>query len=93
MIKYPDYSNGIVNLACSVLKYYGLEQKHPTLPVFDDMLSKNYKNVVVMLFDGLGVDALKHHLSEDSFLRQRRRILYLLLEQIRFLPIWKCSMR
>jgi len=68
-IKYPDYNNGIVNLACSILKYYGAGYKHPTLPIFDDLLAKNYKNVVVMLFDGLGVDALEHHLPEDSFLR------------------------
>lgn len=72
-IKYPDYNNGIVNLACSILKYYGAEYKHPTLPLLDDLLTKNYKNVVVMLFDGMGVDALEHHLREDTFLRSHYR--------------------
>jgi len=68
-IKYPDYNKSIVNLACSVLKYYGAECKHNTLPVFDELLKKDYKNVVVMLFDGFGLDALEFHLKKESFLR------------------------
>jgi hypothetical protein len=68
-IKYPDYNNSIVNLACSVLKYYGAEYRHQTLSILDNYLKKNYKNVVVMLFDGLGVDALENHLYKESFLR------------------------
>lgn len=67
---YPDYNNSLVNLASSVLKYYGAKTNHATLPVLDKFLQKNYKNVVVMLFDGLGVDTLSHHLPEDSFLRK-----------------------
>ena len=68
-VRYPDYRNGLVNLACSILKYYGADYGHPTLPVMDRLLEKKYRNVVVMLFDGLGSAALKYHLPEDSFLR------------------------
>lgn len=68
-IKYPDYNKGIVNLACSVLNHYGADCRHNTLPVFDELLKKDYKNVVVMLFDGFGIDALEHHLKKESFLR------------------------
>ena len=69
-IKYPDYNRGIVILACSVLNHYGADYRHNTLPMFDELLKKNYKNVVVMLFDGLGIDALEHHLKSESFLRR-----------------------
>ena len=69
-IKYPDYNNSIVNLACSVIKHYGAENHHETLAIFDNYLKKNYKNVVVMLLDGLGVDALENHLDKGSFLRR-----------------------
>ena len=69
-IKYPDYNNSIVNLACSVLKHFGAENKHETLGIFDNYLKKNYKNVVVLLLDGLGVDALENHLNKESFLRR-----------------------
>jgi predicted AlkP superfamily pyrophosphatase or phosphodiesterase len=69
-IRYPDYNNSIVNLACSILKHYGAEYGHKTLQVFDNYLNKNYKNVVVILLDGLGVDVLEHHLHKESFLRK-----------------------
>lgn len=44
-----DYKNCIVNLACSILKYYGAEIKHNTLKEIDNLLEDNYKNVVVLL--------------------------------------------
>lgn len=69
-IKYPDYTNSLVNLASSILKNFGAVYRHPTLPAFDRLLSDNYKNVVVLLFDGMGVDALSYHLTADSFLRK-----------------------
>ncbi len=70
MIQYPDYKNSLVNLTCSILSHYGAEYNHSTLPYMDLLLKKNFKNVVVMLFDGMGVDALNYHLPEQSFLRQ-----------------------
>ncbi len=57
-------------MACSVLKHYNAGYNHPSLPLFDDYLEKNYKNVVVMVFDGMGVEALELHLPKDSFLRK-----------------------
>lgn len=69
-IQYPDYSNGLVNLASSILKHFGAQPQHTTLPILDSLLKKQYTNVVVMLFDGMGSNALKYHLPEDSFLRR-----------------------
>ncbi|NLK75304.1 MAG: alkaline phosphatase family protein [Clostridiales bacterium] len=65
-----DYQNSIVNLANSILKYYGASHNHSTLKEVDELLQNQYKNVVVLLLDGMGVDALKYHLSEDSFFRK-----------------------
>lgn len=69
-IQYPDYSRCLVNLACSVLAHFGAGTQHATLPIMDVLLQKQYKNVIVMLFDGMGSDALTHHLPEESFLRR-----------------------
>lgn len=70
MIKFPDYDKSILSVASSVLKHFGVTDcPHKSLDEFDSVLSKNYKNIIVMLFDGLGVDAINYHLSEDSFLR------------------------
>ncbi|GFP77008.1 alkaline phosphatase family protein [Clostridium fungisolvens] len=67
---FVDYNNSIVNLACSILKYFGAESEHNTLKEVDELLKDQYKNVVVLLLDGLGVDALQYHLSENDFFRK-----------------------
>ena len=69
-IKYPDYSSCIANLACSLLKYYGIEPPNSTLPRADMLLNKKYKNVVVILLDGMGANLVEKHLSENGFFRQ-----------------------
>jgi len=64
---YADYENCLVNLACSVLKEFGTPYSHPTLPQMDRLLQGHYRNVVVLLLDGMGVDAINHHLEPDGF--------------------------
>lgn len=71
MIKLPDYDKSILSIASSVLNHYGVTDcSHKTLDEFDELLKKDYKNVIVMLFDGLGVDAINRHLDNDDFLRK-----------------------
>lgn len=72
-MKYPDYDRSLLSLAASVLKHFDRPTEHATLPELDEMLEKNYKNVVLMLFDGMGVSTLEKHLPEDSFLRRNMR--------------------
>ena len=45
-IKYPEYGRCIANLACSLLKYYGIEPPNSTLEQADALLEKKYKNIV-----------------------------------------------
>lgn len=71
MIKYPEYDRSILSVAASVLTHFGVTDcPHKTLPEFDELLKKDYKNIVVMLFDGLGVSAIEEHLNENDFLRR-----------------------
>lgn len=67
---FADYHNCIVNLACSILKYFGAESKHSTIKEVDELLKYQYKNVVILLLDGLGFDALQYHSSENGFFRK-----------------------
>ena len=70
----PDYDNSILSVAASVLKHYGADTHgHMTQPLFDEALKKNPRNVVIMLFDGMGVNLLEKHLPADSFLRTHMR--------------------
>lgn len=73
IIKLPDYNNSIVQVPNSIMRHYGAKTHHSTLRLLDDVLDKNYENVVIMVFDGLGMSILEHNLKEDSFLRKNLR--------------------
>ncbi len=69
MIVKNDYNNCLTNLACSIQKYFGLNPKHKTLKYVDDLLDeKKPKNVVCILFDGMGSRILDRTLTPNSFL-------------------------
>ena len=51
---FADYQNGLVNLSASILKSFGVEPAHPTLPQMDALLAHPFSNVVVILLDGMG---------------------------------------
>ena len=58
-MQFPDYSRCGVNMMASVLRYFGTDKGHSGLPELDAILSRRkYRNVVLMLFDGLSTDAL-----------------------------------
>lgn len=75
-MQYPDYNNCIANLACSVLKYYGVQPPNSTLPAADKLLQKQYKNIVVLLLDGMGVSSMEKHLKADGFFRRNMKTTY-----------------
>ncbi len=69
-IVYPDYQNSILNLSNSILKHYGITPQYPTLDKLDTALAKGYKNVVLIIYDGLGTTILKNHLPQNAFLNR-----------------------
>jgi len=70
----PNYNDCIVNLANSIMKYFDLPANHDTLKDVDEILnSRNPKNVVVMLCDGMGTNILKRALKPDDFLVKNLR--------------------
>lgn len=75
-ILYPDYNNCIANLACSVMKHFGVMPPNPTLPLADGLLDKRCKNVVVMLLDGMGNNIIEADLESDGFFRRNLKGTY-----------------
>lgn len=69
----PNYEECITNLSNSILKHFNLETYHNTLPFIDEILDKDYKNVIVVLCDGMGSILLDELLDKDSFLIKNRR--------------------
>lgn len=70
-IRFPDYSDSIMNLSNSILQYFGAKNYHEGLSDLNALLEeKQYKHVVLMVNDGLGYENIQELLPEDSFLRQ-----------------------
>ena len=64
----PNYDDCIVNLACSIRKYFGLDYKHKTLADLDKLLeTKQPRNVVVILYDGMGYNLVKRNIPNSFF--------------------------
>ena len=72
----PDYHHCLVNLANSVLKKFGAETTAETLASADAALAADYRNVVLLLLDGMGVSVVEKHLAEDGFFRSHLKDTY-----------------
>jgi len=72
----PDYRNCIANLPNSILKKFGVETVGDTLPLLDPYLNKDYKNIVVILLDGMGKCILEKHLKESGPFRSHLAGIY-----------------
>ena len=66
----PDYKNCIVNLPNSILKYFGCGTAGDTLPALDKYLDKKYKNIIVLVLDGMGSSVLCRGLDNSHLLRR-----------------------
>ncbi|MCK5758537.1 MAG: alkaline phosphatase family protein [Clostridiales bacterium] len=69
-ITYPDYKNCILGIPNSILAHYGAETKHPGIESLISALDGNYKNVLFLIYDGMGMDMLSGLLPKRSFLRK-----------------------
>ena len=67
----PDYDHSILNTISSILKYYNVDTKHKTLESLDKRLSKRYRNVVLLILDGMGEHIL-NKLAPGGFFTDNR---------------------
>lgn len=68
---YKNYDRCIVNLMSSIQQNYHVLPSHTTLPEADRVLAKKeFKNVIVMVFDAMGQSILDYHSKPHSFLKQ-----------------------
>ena len=68
-IYFPNYDHSILALSNALLKKYGLAPYHTPLKCIEQKLQK-YNNIVLMIFDGMGMNILNQHLKKEDFLRQ-----------------------
>ena len=72
----PDYNKCLVNLANSILKQFGAETTADTLDAADRYLAGDYKNVVLLLLDAMGISILEKHLAAGGFFRSHLKDTY-----------------
>lgn len=70
MLSYPDYSRCPINIISSIRRYYRAPIVYPSLNKLDKELSKFYKNVVLIVLDGMGTDMMERNLPKSNFLRK-----------------------
>ncbi len=64
----PDFCNNIVNISATLKAYFGCPDGKPVLPDLARALGGGYKNVVLLVLDGLGMYPLERHPAEGGFL-------------------------
>lgn len=66
----PNYDNSILNISATLASFLGCPNNHTKLKVVEDELKNNYKNVVFICFDGLGIYPINKNLDNDSILKK-----------------------
>lgn len=64
----PDYNSSNVNISATLAEFLGAPNKNAILPQLKKELKKNYKNVVFICFDGMGIHPINKNLKKDNFL-------------------------
>lgn len=71
-IQLPDYDRSILSISSSIMKYYGIESNYRSLDELDNILKKEYKNIVYLILDCLGDNILTEDLRENSMLKSNK---------------------
>ncbi len=73
---WPDYKNCSANLANSILRKFGADPAGDSLPLLDPYLAKDYRNIVLLILDGMGKKILEQHLQPDGAFRSHLTGIY-----------------
>lgn len=64
----PDFNQSNLNISATLAEFLGAPNKNAILPTLKAELAKEYKNVVFICFDGLGMYPLSKNLDSENFL-------------------------
>ena len=67
----PDYKRSGLNVISSISGHLGFPLPYASYPELDALLNdKQYRNIVLVLLDGMSMEIMRTHLKEDAFLRR-----------------------
>lgn len=64
----PDFTQNIINISATIAEYLGCPNDKPMLRDLAQELAKDYKNVVLLVLDGMGMYPMQKNLSKTDFL-------------------------
>lgn len=67
----PNYEHCILNTITSILKYYNVDTKHKSLESLDKILEKKYRNVILLILDGMGEHILGN-ISQNGYFEKNK---------------------
>ena len=69
-IKYPDYTNSIMNVSNTFLHHYGIKTRYNGIDSLERNLESNPDHIIYILLDGLGSNVVKKHLDKSEALHK-----------------------
>ena len=66
----PDWNNSNLNISATLAEFLGAKNNNATLPILKEELKKDYKNIVFICFDGMGINPININLKKEDFLRK-----------------------
>ncbi len=70
MLYKPDFQRSVVNISASLASYLGAPNDKPVLPELSEALEKGYKNVILLVLDGMGMHPLEQNAAAGGFFRR-----------------------
>lgn len=69
----PDFTKSNLNITATLAEFLGAPNKNAIIPELMEELKNNYKNIVFICFDGLGINPIEINLSKNAILRKNIR--------------------
>lgn len=66
----PNFKNCNLNISATLAEFLGADNKNATILLLKKELKKNYKNIVFICFDGLGINPININLEKNAILRK-----------------------
>jgi hypothetical protein len=73
MIALPNYNNSFLGVLSGIRRYYKASSLYQSNDLLDEVLMRRYKNVVLIILEGVSDSILRANLPTDTFLRAYRR--------------------
>ena len=66
----PNWKRSNLNISATLAEFLGAPNNNETLPILKKELAKDYKNVVFICLDGMGINPIKINLDKSSIIRR-----------------------